>query len=142
MTTARRSQMSLAQRIALALLLLCMALAQSLGLAHRSLHADARLLAHTFEAQQALVHVDSAGNADHAADCDHGLFSRLFAGHEEGDETCRVMDGASAFLGLNSPLAGILPALYAHVLIAGGAYSLAAWQAPLFEARGPPLPSL
>ncbi len=126
--------MSLARRIALAGLLLCMALAQSLGLAHRSLHADLRMLAHTHEEQLA-AH-------GHAEDCDHGAFSRLFASHDEGDETCRVMDGAGTIFNLNSLLAVILPALYAHVLIAMSACALAAWQAPLFEARGPPSLSL
>ncbi len=134
MNIASRSQMSLPQRIALLGLLLCMALAQSLGLAHRSVHADVRMLAHTHEEQLA-AH-------GHAEDCDHGVISRLFASHEEGDETCRVMDGAGTIFGINSLPAVILPALYAHILIAVGDSTLAAWQAPLFEARGPPVLSL
>jgi hypothetical protein len=129
------SQMNLAQRLVLAGLLLCMALAQSLSLAHRALHHDVRMLAYSYEEQH-------AGSHEHGKDCDHGALSRLFAGHEEGDESCRVLDGSTSFLEAFSPVAGILPALYAPVLVASVALSLAAWRAPLFEARGPPALSL
>jgi hypothetical protein len=135
MRFAKPSQMSLAQRIVLAGLLLCMALAQSLSLAHRTLHHDVRMLAHSYEEQ----HVEQHG---HDADCDHGIFSRLFAGHEAGDESCRVLDGSTASLEVFSPVAGVFTALAAHVLTALGDNALAAWQAPLFEARGPPTHSL
>ena len=126
--------LNLAQRFMLAGLLLCMALAQSLSFAHRTLHHDVRMLAHAHE-EQLTVH-------GHGTDCDHGVFHRLFASHEEGDETCRVLDGASAFLDTNNLLAGVLPALYAPVLVAFDAAAMAAWRAPLFEARGPPSLSL
>ena len=135
MIFTRRSQRSLAQRIVLAGLLLCMALAQSLSFAHRALHHDVRMLAHAHEEQHAAIH-------GHGVDCDHGVFSRLFAGHEEGDESCRLIDGATVFLGLSSPLSAALSAPNAHVLIASNAAALAAWRAPLFEARGPPVSSL
>ena len=135
MKFAIRSQLNLPQRIVLVGLLLCMALAQSLSFAHRALHQDVRMLAHTHEEQHASDH-------GHGADCDHGVFSRLFASHEEGDETCRLIDGATAFLALNSPLVVALPAPSDHVLIASNAAALAAWRAPLFEARGPPQVSL
>ena len=135
MIFTRRSQRSLAQRIVLAGLLLCMALAQSLSFAHRALHHDVRMLAHGHEEQHAADH-------GHGADCDHGVFSRLFAGHEEGDESCRLIDGTTAYLALNSPLSAVLSAPNAHVLIASSAAALAAWRAPLFEARGPPVFSL
>ena len=124
-------QLHLAQRLVLAGLLLCVALAQSLSFAHRALHHDVRMLAHTHEEQYAMAH-------GHGADCDHGIFHRLFASHEEGDESCRLIDGASAFLDINSHLAGVLPALYAPVLVALDVAAMAAWRAPLFEARGPP----
>jgi hypothetical protein len=135
MKALSRSQLSLTQRTVLAGLLLCMALAQSLSLAHRTLHHDVRMLAYSFEEQ----HVSAHG---HGADCDHGVFNRLFASHEDGDESCRVLDGSTSFLEAFSPIAGVLPALYAPVLVASIAHALAAWQAPLFEARGPPAHSL
>lgn len=135
MQSASRSQMHLAQRIVLAGLLLCMILAQSLSLAHRTLHHDVRMLAHAYEE----LH---AGSHDHGQDCDHGVFSRLFASHEDGDETCRLIDGSTSYLEAFSPLAGILTAVYAPILVASIAHTLAAWQAPLFEARGPPTFSL
>lgn len=134
----RHQPLNLAQRIVLAGLLLCIALAQSLSFAHRTLHHDVRMLAHAHEEHQtAHGHIH-----DQESDCDHGIFSRLFASHEEGDESCRVLDGASAFLDINSHLAGVLPALYAPVLVAFDAAATAVWRAPLFEARGPPSLSL
>jgi hypothetical protein len=135
MLSQSRPQLNLAQRLVLAGLLLCMALAQSLSLAHRSLHHDVRMLAYSYEEQH-------AGSHDHGKDCEHGALSRLFAGHEEGDESCRVLDGSTASLEVFSPAAGVIPALYAHVFIALSERTLAAWQAPLFEARGPPALSL
>lgn len=135
MIPASRVSRPLAQRLALATLLLCMALAQSLSLAHRALHHDVRMLAYAYEEQHAQTHA-------HDAHCDHGSWSRLFAGHEEGDEACRLIDGSGTFFGLESPPALIFPALFAHVFIANGVMALAAWQAPLFEARGPPVFSL
>ena len=137
MQTGRPSPLRLAQRILLAGLLLCMALAQSLSFAHRTLHQDVRMLAHAHQAGYAESH-----SHDHGTECDHDMFGRLFAGHEEGDETCRLIDGATAFLELNSPLSSVLFAPNAHVLIASNAAALAAWRAPLFEARGPPAFSL
>jgi hypothetical protein len=116
-------------------LLLCMALAQSLSLAHRTLHHDLRMLAHSYEEQHAASH-------DHGQECNHGIFSRLFASHEEGDESCRVFDGGTSHLEVFSPPAGIFTAPNAHVLIALSERTLAAWQAPLFEARAPPALSL
>jgi hypothetical protein len=135
MAVARQPQLNLAQRIVLAGLLLCMALAQSLSVTHRTLHSDVRMLAHAYEEQH-------TGHPAHGADCDHGIFSRLFAGHESGDESCQLIDGSSSFSELFHPIAGVLPALYAHVLVASIAHARAAWQAPLFEARGPPMLSL
>ncbi len=131
MQTSKRSQLNLPQRIVLAGLLLCMALAQSLSFAHRALHHDVRMLSHAHE-EQIAAH-------GHSADCDHGIFNRLFAGHEEGDETCRMLDGSTSSLDGFSAVVVILPALHAHVLIAFDAAAMAAWRAPLFEARGPPV---
>ena len=137
----RHLPISLAKRIVLAGLLLCMALAQSLSFAHRALHHDVRMLAHAHEHE--VLHVEQSGEAHaHGAACDHGIFNRLFAGHEEGDETCRVIDSAYTFLDTNSLLAPVFTAQSAHLFIAFDAASRAAWRAPLFEARGPPLPSL
>ncbi len=146
MKSPRHRPLHFAQRIVLLGLLLCMALAQSLSVAHRTLHHDVRMLAHAHEeqtAEQNLAHVDAHTHA-HASgeDCDHGIFSRLFASHDEGDESCRVMQAASAHLELNSPLPGVLIALNAHVFVASVAQALGSWQAPLFEARGPPAVSL
>ncbi len=143
MQIARQSSLHLAQRIMLAGLLLCMAFAQSLSFAHRALHHDVRTLAHAHEERYSGQHAQQlAGAHGHGDDCHHGVFSRLFAHHEEGDETCRLTDGATAFLGLNSPLAGVFAAPNAPVLIAFDTAALAAWRAPLFEARGPPVLSL
>ncbi len=129
--------MSLVQRIVLTGLLLCMVLAQGLSLAHRTQHHDLRMPVHAHERQHGGQH-----EADHN-DCDgDGAFSHLFSSHEEGDETCRVIDGSTTFLEVFSSLAAILPALYAPVLVASVAHALAAWRAPLFEARGPPVHSL
>ncbi|MFM7332346.1 MAG: hypothetical protein ACKO1L_11930 [Brachymonas sp.] len=130
--------MSLIQRAVLVGLVLCMALAQSISITHRTLHHEVRLLAYAYEEQQ-LEHSHSHA---HGADCDHGLFSRWFAGHEQGDESCRVIDGSDSYSNAFSHFAGVFPALFAHVFIASIANSLAAWQAPLFEARGPPARSL
>ncbi len=135
MQKRKHSQPHLAQRLVLGALLLCMALAQSLSFAHRTLHHDVRMLAHTHEEQYAKAH-------GHSTDCDHGIFHRLFASHEAGDESCRLIDGASAFLDTNNHSAGVVSALYAPVLIAFDAAAMAAWRAPLFEARGPPSLSL
>ncbi len=156
MKLSSHSPLNLAQRMLLLGLLLCMALAQSLSVAHRTLHHDVQMLAYAHEheeqtAEQNLAHGDAHLQSHlhthqhaHASgqDCDHGIFSRLFASHEEGDESCRVMQAASAHLELNSPLPGILIALNAHVFIASVAQALGSWQAPLFEARGPPAVSL
>lgn len=135
MTANSRPQLNLAQRIALAGLLLCMALAQSLALAHRTLHHDVRMLAYAHQEQHTAAH-------GYGADCDHGVFSRLFSDHDDGDESCRVLDGGTSSLEVFSPIAGVFIALNAHIFVAFGARSLAAWQAPLFEARGPPAHSL
>ena len=154
MLSKSQATLSFAQRMVLLGLLLCMALAQSLSVVHRTLHHDVRMLAHTYEeqsAEQNLAHGDvhlqshlHTHQHTHAngEDCDHGIFSRLFASHDEGDESCRVMQAASAHLELNSPLPGVFIALNAHVFIASVAQALGSWQAPLFEARGPPAFSL
>jgi hypothetical protein len=129
--------LSFAQRIALAGLLLCVALVQSITLAHRALHHDVRMLAHTYEEQHADHHASGA-------DCvhEHGLWSRLFASHEQGDESCRLLDAANPFFDHNQPPALVFPAPSAHVFIAFNASLLSAWQAALFEARAPPVLSL
>jgi hypothetical protein len=142
MLSKSQATLSFAQRMVLLGLLLCMALAQSLSVAHRTLHHDVRMLAHahdeqTAERNSAHQHAHTSGE-----DCDHGIFSRLFASHDEGDESCRVMQAASAHLELNSPLPGVFIVLNAHVFIAIFAQALGSWQAPLFEARGPPAVSL
>lgn len=137
------NSLSLIQRIALAGLLLCLALAQSLSFAHRALHHDVRMLAQAYEEVHPFAH--QHGHPDVAdADCvhGHGLFSRLFANHEQGDENCRLLDASSLFLDRNSPIALALPAQSAHVLVALHVGWLAAWHAPLFEPRAPPLLSL
>jgi hypothetical protein len=142
MLSKSQATLSFAQRMVLLGLLLCMALAQSLSVAHRTLHHDVRMLAHAHEEQTA--ERNSAHQHAHLSgeDCDHGIFSRLFASHDEGDESCRVMQAASAHVELNSPLPGVFIALNAHVFIAIVAQALGSWQAPLFEARGPPAVSL
>ncbi len=121
------------QRLLLIGLVLCMGLAQSIAVAHRALHPDVRMLAHTHEENHA---------HSHQAECDHGWLSKLFASHEEGDENCRLMDGASSSDMLFGALAGIPYALNAHLFIAIWQTERAAWAALGFEARGPPALSL
>lgn len=133
MTPRSPAHLRLVQRIVLTGLLLCMVLAQGFSLTHRTLHHDQHMHVHVHEKQQAEQH-DAVHN--------DGAFSHLFASHEEGDETCRVIDGSTTYLEVFSLVAGILPALYAPVLVASIAHALAAWRAPLFEARGPPVHSL
>lgn len=130
--SASHQSLSHFQRIALAGLLLCVALAQSLTFAHRTLHQDVRMLAHAY------------AEAHDGADCehDHNALHRLFANHEQGDENCRLLDASNTFFDQNQPLALVLPALNAHVLIAFNTGWLSAWHAPLFEARAPPVFSL
>jgi hypothetical protein len=123
--------MTLAQRIALAGLLLCLALAQSLSLAHRTLHHDLRMLAHAHEEQQA-AHA-------HGDDCNHGVFSRLFASHDAGDESCRVLDGANADSDRNAAPALVHPVFHAIYIIANGALSASLKPVAGFKARAPPL---
>jgi hypothetical protein len=133
--------LSLVQRIALAAVLLCLALGQSLSFAHRALHHDVRMLAFAHEEAHASAHEEQAKAG---AECEHahGLWNRLFAGHEHGDESCRLLDASNTFLDQNQPPALVFPALSAHVLIAYQTGWLSAWQAPLFEARAPPALSL
>jgi hypothetical protein len=142
MLSKSQATLSFAQRMVLLGLLLCMALAQSLSVAHRTLHHDVRMLAHAHEEQTAELNSAYQHAHTNGEDCDHGIFSRLFASHDEGDESCRVMQAASAHVELNSPLTGVFIALNAHVFIAIVAQALGSWQAPLFEARGPPAVSL
>lgn len=123
----------LMQRVFLCGLVLCMGLAQSVTVAHRTLHHDVRMLAHTHEEHHA---------HSHEAACDHGWLIELFASHEEGDENCRVMDGASGFDVLFTALISIGYAQNAIIYIATWQTVRAAWAALLFEARGPPLFSL
>jgi hypothetical protein len=143
---ARPRCLPFAQRLALAALLLAMALAQSLTFAHRALHHDVRMLAYAHEEHQATQvhgHVDAHVDAHaHGSDCAHGFLGRLFAHHDEGDESCRLLDATSVFFGLKSPPDHIFSAPIAHLLIANHIHAPSAWQAPLFEARAPPVLSL
>ena len=134
MSAPARTSHSFAQRMLLAGLMLCVLLAQSLSLAHRTLHHDLRMLAHAHEEQHA-THA-------HEADCDHGLFSRLFASHEEGDEACRVLDGASSDVGQIPALALAHTALNALYLIAISEQIADRLPHSGFEARAPPARSL
>jgi hypothetical protein len=151
MKVASHPRMHLDERIVLAALLLCMVLAQSLSLAHRTLHRDVRMLAHTVEhAEKGPYLHEGARERQYAAahgrgegeGRDSSVLQRLVASHDEGNEVCRLMHGASGFLALKSHTAVIEIALQAHFLIAFNAAATAAWQAPLFEARGPPPLSL
>jgi hypothetical protein len=129
------------QRLLLLGLVLCMGLAQSISVAHRALHHDVRMLAHAYEEAHEENHAHSHSNS-HEADCDHGWLGKLFASHEDGDESCRLMDGASGFDMLFNALVGIESALNAHLFIAVWQTERAAWAALGFEARGPPALSL
>ncbi len=129
-----RTSLPFAQRIVLAGLLLCLALAQSLSLAHRALHPDVRMLAYAHEEQHA-THA-------HGQDCDHGIFSRLFASHEEGDESCRLLDGANGDSDQNSVPALAPPQFSALYWVAIGVRSASFQTTSVFEARAPPALSL
>ena len=121
------------QRLLLVGLVLCMGLAQSIAVAHRALHHDVRMLAHLHEGNHAHAH---------QTDCDHGWLGKLFASHEEGDESCRLIDGASGFDMLFGAVAVMEYAPNAHLFIAAWQTQRAAWAALGFEARGPPALSL
>ncbi len=117
------------QRCMLWCLALSLVLAQALGVAHRAVHLDLRIIGH-----------EHAHHAHDEHDCvSHGILSALFAGHESGDESCRLLDASFGMDTLYDALAPVNIAPLAIYLIAFAQADLAAlrsWQA---QARAPPL---
>jgi hypothetical protein len=135
-------------RLCLWLLLLSLVLAQTISVAHRAVHWDLRLIGYAHEEQKyEAQHHDAQHQESHAHDPAHvhspeclhtGWIAKLFQHHEEGDEQCRLIDGASSFETLKSLPVGIDIAQPASLLIAFTLAELAAKFAALFDARGPP----
>jgi hypothetical protein len=123
------------QRITLWCFALSLVLAQALGVAHRAVHLDLRIIGH----EHAAAH-DHAHDHTHGEDCaSHGWLASLFAGHEEGDESCRLLDASLKSDALNSPVASIFIAPGDLFLIAFSQAQLAALRAAQAQARAPPL---
>jgi hypothetical protein len=130
------------QRITLWCFALGLVFAQALGVAHRTVHLDLRIIGYD-HASHGHEHSHShSHNHDHAPgeDCaSHGRLASLFAGHEEGDESCRLLDANLKSEALNSPLASVFIAPGALFLIAFAQAQLIALRAAQAQARAPPL---
>jgi hypothetical protein len=123
------------QRITLWCFALSLVLAQALGMAHRAVHLDLRIIGH----EHAAAH-DHAQDHTHGEDCaSHGWLASLFAGHEDGDESCRLLDANLKSDALNSTVAVAFIAPGALFLIAYSQAQLAALRAAQAQARAPPL---
>jgi hypothetical protein len=123
------------QRITLWCFALSLVLAQALGMAHRAVHLDLRIIGH----EHAAAH-DHAHDHTHGEDCtSHGWLASLFAGHEDGDESCRLLDAHLKSDAFNSKVAGVFIAPGALFLIAFSQAQLAALRAAQAQARAPPL---
>jgi hypothetical protein len=124
------------QRIMLWCFALSFVLSQALGVAHRAVHLDLRIIGHEHGAAK---HDHSHDHAHGDACASHGWLASLFAGHEEGDESCRLMDVSFKSDALNSTIAGVFIALGALFLIAFSQAQIAALRAAQAQARAPPL---
>jgi hypothetical protein len=124
------------QRTMLWCFALSLVLAQALGMAHRAVHLDLRIMGH----EHAAAKHDHSHDHAHGEDCaSHGWLASLFAGHEEGDESCRLMDANLKSDALNSPVTSVFIAPGALFLIAFSQAQLAALRAAQAQARAPPL---
>jgi hypothetical protein len=124
------------QRSTLWCFALALVLAQALGMAHRAVHLDLRIIGYEHAAAK---HEHTQGHT-HGEDCaSHGWLTSLFASHEEGDESCRLLDANLKSDALNSTVAGVFIALGALFLIAFSQAQLAALRASLAQARAPPV---
>jgi hypothetical protein len=127
---------AMARRL-VALLVLALGLASTLGLMHRTLHT------HGPEPGVMAVAVAAVATTDHAADAaePHGLahvLKLLFAGHSDGDLQCRLYDQLAHGSALPS-----LPLLWLPVVLPTAVFDFMQGQALvrwvlLFDARGPP----
>jgi hypothetical protein len=118
------------QRITLWCFALSLVLAQALGMAHRAVHSDLRIIGYEYAAEH-----DHA----HGHDCaSHGWLASLFAGHDDGDESCRLLDASFGVDAFNRDNAFVFIALGAPFLIAFAQAELAALRAALAQARAPP----
>jgi hypothetical protein len=123
------------QRITLWCFALSFVLAQALGMAHRAVHLELRIIGH----EHAAAHDHSHDHAHGDACASHGWLASLFAGHEEGDESCRLIDVSFKSDALNSTVAVVFIAPGALFLIAFSQAQLAALRAAQAQARAPPL---
>ena len=113
-------------------------LAQALGMAHRAVHLDLRIMGHEHAAvAQAHEHTHEQAHGEECAS--HGWLASLFAGHEEGDEACRLLDANLKSDAFNSMVASVFIAPGALFLIAFSQAQLAALRAAQAQARAPPL---
>jgi hypothetical protein len=118
------------QRITLWCFALSIVLAQALSVAHRAVHSDLRIIGYEHAAEHDHTHGDDCAS--------HGWLASLFAGHECGDESCRLLDASFGFDALNHLVAGVSIVLGAPFLIAFSQAELAALRAALALARAPP----
>jgi hypothetical protein len=123
------------QRITLWCFALSFVLAQALGVAHRAVHLDLRIIAYEYAAADDHTHEHAHGDAC----ASHGWLASLFAGHEAGDESCRVIDANLGSDALKSTVAPVFIELSALFLIAYSQAQLAALRAAQAQARAPPL---
>jgi hypothetical protein len=113
-------------------------LAQALGVAHRAVHLDLRIVGYEHAAasdNRLYAHAHAPGE-----ECaSHGWLVSLFASHEEGDESCRLLDASLGSDALKSAVAPVFIELGDLFLIAFSQAQLAALRAAQAQARAPPL---
>ena len=124
------------QRITLWCFALSFVLAQALGVAHRAVHLDLRIIGHEHAAAK---HDHTHDHAHGDACASHGWLASLFAGHEEGDESCRLLDTNLGSDDLKSAVATVFVAPGALFLIAFAQAQLIALRSAQAQARAPPL---
>jgi hypothetical protein len=124
------------QRAMLWCFALSLVLAQALGVAHRAVHLDLRIVGYEISAA---THDHTQDHA-HGEECaSHGWLASLFAGHEDGDESCRLLDANLKSDALNSTVARVSIAPGDLFLIAFAQAQLIALRAAQAQARAPPL---
>jgi hypothetical protein len=126
------------QRLTLWWFVLSLVLAQALGMAHRAVHLDLQIIGHEYAA--ASTHMASSNEHTHSEACaSKSWFSALFASHEEGDDSCRLLDASLGSDALKSHLPVVFIAPGALFLVAFAQAELAALRAALAQARAPPI---
>jgi hypothetical protein len=113
-----------------------------MGTAHRAVHLDLRIV--SYEHAAASDHHSHAHDHEHdhasGEQCaSHGWLASLFASHEEGDESCRLLDANLGSDAVKSAVAPVFIGSSALFLIAFSQAQLAALRAAQAQARAPPL---